>query len=199
MKTRIRLRQTSSDPRFADVARIIAKGAPPAWLGIGLEQFSGFVGSKRSTSDEYQRGKKTIELMHDAADRLIKTLGPIFSALPGGAECPEDVRIALDVLPRIKRALLLAMHTMQERQGGGPKPNAQRQFCAAVVVEAWRLVHGKPEPRSILLQKACNEYWLACGGKDRGSDIENWRRDAERFDNVEWIRKVLTALKAEHN
>lgn len=199
MKGRIRLLQTSIDPRFAHVARIIAKGKPPAWLAIGLEQFSGFVGSERPTSDQGQRFQNIFERMHYATGILIEWL-PLFENLPAGFECPDDVAIALDVLPRIKKGIA---GLMQDQRGGGPRPNIQRRVCAEIVVEAWYIVHGKPEPRSLQLQSACNAYWLACGGEDRGSDIENWRRDAERAvaKNRGWIREALTALKAKavHN
>jgi hypothetical protein len=198
MKTRIGVLQAPPDPRFVSVARIVAKGkAAPEWLAIGLEHFSGFVGGGRVPSKEYEQYEKIIERMHDAADKLIKFL-PIYANLPAGIQCPSDVATALDVLPRIKKDLARAL---QNQRSGGPRPNVQRWVCAAVVVETWRLVRGKPEPRSQYLLEACNEYWRACGGKSRGSDIENWRRDAERaiIDNHEWIRKTLTTLKAVHN
>jgi hypothetical protein len=193
MKTGIVVSLTPPDPRFAEVARIIAKGDPPEWLSIGLAHFSEFVGSDRTTSDEAQHYESIITRMHDAADVLIKFL-PLYSHLPAGLRRPDDVALVLDVLPRIKANLARTL----QRRGGGPRPNIQRWVCAAVVVEAWRLVHGKPEPQSQYLLEACEEYWRACGGEYRGEDIENWRRDAERAvaDNHRWIRKVLTTLRA---
>jgi hypothetical protein len=190
MKTIIRLLQTSTDPRFADVARIIAKGVPPKWLAIGLEQFSGFIASERSTSDESKRFQSIIEQMHDAAGKLITWL-PSYSHRPI-MECPNDVGIALDVLPRIKEDLA---RVMQTQRGGGPRPNIQRRFCAPVVVEAWRLVRPKLQPRSLKLYTACAEYWRICSGEDR--PLNKWREDVELAANKnhEWIREVLVALR----
>jgi hypothetical protein len=175
---------------FASVAAIIAKGAPPEWLASGLEHFSGFVGAAQTTSDERKRFEKILGEMHDAADLLIKWL-PAFKALPVG---PDDVAIALDVLPRIKDRLARA--ALRASRKGGKDPNVHRQVCAAVVVEAWRHIHGKPEPHSPRLWEACNEYWRACGGEYRGADVDTWRRDAEHaaIGNHVWIRKILSAL-----
>jgi hypothetical protein len=65
-----------------------------------------------------------------------------------------------------------------------------------VVVEAWRVVHGKPEPESPNLWIACNEYWRACGREFRGSDVDTWKRDAKAAaaDNNEWIRQILSEV-----
>ena len=181
---------------FAGVAHLIAKGSPPAWLVPGLEFFSGFVGADPSSSDDHKQGRKIFEHMHDAADLLIKRL-PLFKHLPMGARSP-DVELALDVLPRVRELLARAMKPSP--RGGGPHPNVPRKTCAAVVVEAWRLVHGEPEPYSIELWKACNEYWQACGGQYRGGDVDNWKRDAEEAiaANHVWIRDILSALREQY-
>jgi hypothetical protein len=192
MKLRIKVSQAPPDPRFVSVARIIAKGkAAPKWLAIGLQSFSEIIASERSTLDEQHRGENAIEQMHDAADKLIKWL-PFFSHLPG-IECPDDVAVTLDVLLRIKKMLAYTMQT--QRGGGGPRPNIQRQFCAAVVVEAWRLVRPKFQPRSLNLYDACAEYWQTCSGEDRA--LNKWREDVELAanKNYEAIRKVLVTLR----
>src|SRR5260370_39266469 len=111
MKLRIRVPQAPPDPRFIGVARIIAKGKPPAWLAIRLESFSDFVASERLTLDEQHQVENAIEQMHDAADKLIKWL-PFFSHLPG-IECPDDVAVALDVLLRIKKMLADTIQTQR--------------------------------------------------------------------------------------
>jgi hypothetical protein len=185
MTTRIKLTR-APDRRFAGVARIIAKDEAPEWLVLGLRQFA--LGS--ATPAEDRELKMILARLYDAAGHLIKWL-PLYSHLPWGMQCPADVTTALDVLPRIKKDLARVVH--QKRQGR--RPNVPRRVCAAVVVEAWKLLHGKAEPRSQELQRACEEYWRACTGDTRG-DAENWRRDAEQAvdSNNEWIRKVLVRL-----
>jgi hypothetical protein len=169
MKTTITL-PDDGGTQFAEVARIIADGDAPDWLINGLKQFGGLIEGKRQMPKEL---RDVFKQMHDAADQLIKLLGVFRDTL----EPREDIEIALDVLPRIKDAL--ANEAEIRAVAGGPKPDYNRRFCAAVVVEAWKLVHGKVEPRSIPLFEACNEYWQACGGEYRGEDVENWRRDVD--------------------
>jgi hypothetical protein len=181
----------STVDRFAAAARIIAKGEPPQWLVIGLDHFSELVcPDNRSTPNEDRHRDEVYEQMHAAADYLIKHLR-IFSRVGFF----EDVAVARSVLPKIKKLIPHRTH-----RSGGPRPNILHQVCAAVVVEAWRLIHGKPEPRSVQLLTACNEYWLACGGDYRGQDIENWRRDAQdaAADPDEMIRQVLSALAVQN-
>jgi hypothetical protein len=189
MKLRFRISQAPLDPRFTEVARIIARGKPPAWLGVGLQSFSDFIATEGLTLDEHHRLENTVEQMHDAADKLIKWL-PIFSYMPM-LGCPDDVATALDVLPRIRKGLAYAM--LKHRDG--PRPNRRRQFCAAVVVEAWRLVRPKFQPRSLQLYNACTEYWQICSGEDR--PLNKWRDDVElaTTQNYEAIRKVRVTLK----
>lgn len=188
MKTTIALSQ-EYNAVYIPVARIIAN-PPPEWLMIGL----GFAGASRSTSDEHQRFTKVVERMYAATDLLIKYL-PMYSFMPAGLAIPEDVKVALDVLPRIRKDLTRIVN--QKPRGGGPRPNVPRGVCASVVVEAWKLVHGKAEPRSIKLLQACDAYWQACSGETRGEDVENWRRDVEQAvtTNQEWIRDILVAVR----
>jgi hypothetical protein len=192
MKTTIEVSQ-QYNAVFIPVARTIAV-PPPEWLMVGLEHFSGFVGASQSTRDEHQRFTKVVERMYAATDLLIKYL-PMYSFMPAALAIPEDVKVALDVLPRIKKDLARVIN--RKPRGGGPRPNVLRGVCAAVIVEAWKLVHRKVEPRSIKLLEACDAYWRACGGKHRGEDIENWRRDVEQAvtNNHEWIRDILLAVR----
>jgi hypothetical protein len=179
---------------FIAVARTIAKGKPPKWLALGLEQFSDFVGSKRGSSKEYKSHKFTLERMHYSADYLLKHL-PIYS--PGiGRDIDADNAIA--VLTKIKNSL---DRLVKPGRGGGQRPHVQRQVCAAVVVELWKSVHDNVEPRSIELLRACNDYWQACGNEDRGQDVENWRRDVAQAiaKPHEWITQILAKVRAVHN
>jgi hypothetical protein len=105
------------------------------------------------------------------------------------------VTFVLEALPRIKRDL-----DRLNKQGLGRPPNVRREVCAAVVVEAWRLLRGKAEPRSGETEQACKDYWQACDGgeiEDRENDRENWRRDIKRAltTDHQWIRKILLAVQ----
>jgi hypothetical protein len=138
--------------------------------------------------------KNAIERMHDAADVLLKWL-PIYQHPGFGLQCPDDVTFVLEALPRIKRDL-----DRLNKQGLGRPPNVRREVCAAVVVEAWRLLRGKAEPRSGETEQACKDYWQACDGgeiEDRENDRENWRRDIKRAltTDHQWIRKILLAVQ----
>jgi hypothetical protein len=70
-----------------------------------------------------------------------------------------------------------------------------REVCAAVVVEAWRRIHGKVQPQSKQLFEACKAYWGACGGKPIGKedDIYNWERTIKRLlaEDYSWVRDTL--------
>jgi hypothetical protein len=175
---------------LASVARLISD-PPPEWLVEGLEHFSSDLG-REQTPDKRRQYDELLKEAHDATETLIKLL-PFFHHLPWGVQCPDEVTVALGVLPRIKE--LLRRYAEMERKGR-PR-SAQRDICAAVIVEAWKIIHGRYEPRSGKLQEACNEYWRACGGEPIGEteDIDNWRRPAERAatGEQEWIRKVLMA------
>jgi hypothetical protein len=181
--------QRNADHKFDGVARTIAQGDPPKWLLVGLTQFSPGVGDDISDVDI----KPVIEQMQSATDTLIKWL-PIFRYLGFGMPCPEEVTVALHVLPQIKEDLdRLAKRRM------GRKPDAQRDMCAAVVAMAWKLLHGKVEPQSLRLQQACGEYWRACGGKQIGGwdEPENWRRPIERTLTLDfsWVEDFLVAVQ----
>jgi hypothetical protein len=108
--------------------------------------------------------------------------------MPSVIKPPDEVRVALEVLTKIKAYLARAMSRPPRK--GGPRPNVERRVCAAIVVEAWALIHGKAQPRSDQLYRACNEYWQACGHEYRS---EGWRRDVENAvnDPQKWVRDVL--------
>jgi hypothetical protein len=172
------------------VARTIANRDPPEWLVLALANFQDFVGGE-VTSEEAKGFAEFTAQMHDAAGKLITWL-PAFMNMPSVIKPPDEVRIALEVLPKIKAYLARAMNEPPRK--GGPRPNVERQLCAAIVVEAWTLIHGKAQSRSDKLYLACNEYWQACGHEYRS---EGWRRDVEDAINNprEWVREVLIRHK----
>jgi hypothetical protein len=77
-------------------------------------------------------------------------------------------------------------------------PAVQRKTCVAIVAEAWRIVHGEPEPENSKLWEACNAYWQACGHEYQGSDADTWRREYRAVADGNygrWIRVVLLAYR----
>ena len=186
---------TERNDGFTAVARIIAKGDPPEWLMLGLEHFRGFVGSEQVTSKEYQQFNRTLRDLDYAARLLIKKLPAFnvaweiyFGAQPVGKTA---VTTALEVLPKIRAQLA----PFKPPRRGGRRPNAQRRYCAVVVVEAWKLIHDRVNPRSTEVLQACSEYWQACGHEER--DVENWGRDAKSAatNPEKFIRDILTTYK----
>jgi hypothetical protein len=185
-------------PDFTAVARAIANPAPE-WLVPALAHFQDVVGSE-VTSDEAHDHLRIFAQMHDAAGKLIAFL-PMYLAMPTAARSDkrvrviqEQVRTALGVLPAIKANLADRMNEPPRK--GGPRPNVPRHLCAAVVVEAWSLIHGKAQPRSNRLYRACNEYWQACGQEYRS---EGWRWDVKDAidEPQQWVRDSLTRYKSQ--
>jgi hypothetical protein len=191
MRTEIS-QQQKPNHKFAGVARSIAKGDPPEWLLVGLTQFSGGIGKDASDVDFYT----IIEKMQYAAHVLMTWL-PAYNHLPSGMGCPKEVAVVLQALPRIKKDL-----DRLSKKGIGRRPDAQRLVCAAVVTRAWKIIHGKPEPRSDKLLRACNDYWRACGGDQIGGwdDPDNWRRPVERVLEADysWIERFLLTVQNSH-
>jgi hypothetical protein len=179
---------------FASVARIITKDeAAFDWIADGLQHFSDGIGPpntvRRDVSHEDYR--RIIGEMLAASDTLMKYL-PAFQFLPYGLKCPDEVAVMLALLPKVKALLQKANPPPRT----GRRPQIRREICAQVIVELWRLTHGKAQPRSNHLLEACSEYWRVCGNGDSG-DIDNWRRDAEAAagSDDEWIYNVLIAVQ----
>jgi hypothetical protein len=176
------------DTAFIPVARIIAKGEPPPWLLIGLNHFGSYIAS--DTSDKRKLFQNAVEQMDRAAEVLLRWLPFYYQSMGYGAQCPDEVTVVLASLPRIKKDLELL-----SRKRTGRRPDVRREICAAVIIEAWKLIHGKAEPRSQQLEQACKDYWGVCGGAEIGAtdDPENWRRPIERAlaTDHEWVRAIL--------
>jgi hypothetical protein len=190
--TTVRVSTNKLDGRFDGVARLIAEGDPPPWLVAGLEHFSQWIGVE-ITAEERRHFESVVEQMQGSIQFLMRWL-PMYVHAGYGEKCPDDVALALYVLPKVKAHLDLLPDDRV-----GRRPDHQHEICAAIVVESWGLVRGKVQPRSDELMLACRDYWIACGGKGRGEidDLDNWKRDIERAikTNHKWIRDFLKGLQ----
>jgi hypothetical protein len=131
-------------PSFADVARTIVNGEPPKWLAVGLEYFSeGIRTAAEWKPGEREQYENRLREMANATDNLLKYL-PAFFELPFGIQPPKDVTTTLAALPGVRQEL----RGLLWRQQGGRKPSIAREICAAVIVEAWRLIHDDDELKS---------------------------------------------------
>jgi hypothetical protein len=179
--------------KFEDVARSITDPAPE-WLPKALAHFGQGIGV--DTSKVVGDFDRIIQNMQDAT-KVLETWLPLFGAKRWGLQCPEDVLVVIGALPGLKAEL-----DRLKRKGVGRRPDVQREVCAAVIIEAWRIIHGKVQARSDGVYEACREYWAACGGPEVGAtdDIGNWRRTVELAvaTNHEWIAKVLVGLRNFH-
>jgi len=176
---------------FEEVASKIANGKTPKWLLIGLNHFSKFIRLEpKLTSKE---AREIDERMLEAARYLTKWL-PTYYDLEKefGFECPDCVDTASIALHELTE--LLEKDINEAQTGVGRKANIQQRICASVVVEAWRLIHGKVKHRSRALLDTCIDYWLACGREltDEINDPENWRRSVHYvLDEGEGVREIL--------
>ena len=167
--------------RFEAAARIIID-PPPEWLTRAFEHFGRDITPGSEPSDVGDR----IERMRDACDTLMKGL-PTFMYMPFGLRAPNKVVLVLGLLPEVRRYIDRACQPRTAR-----KPDAEHIICAGVIVEAWKLIHGKAVPRSEKVYEACEEYWQACGGP--AIDLDNWRRHVEKASAKNanpWIREAL--------
>jgi hypothetical protein len=173
------------NPAFAAAGALIAKGPAPRWLILGLEHFSLGIARRDFTKDDQKRFVEVFEEMERACDTLIRFL-PLYEHIGFGVQCPEEVRVALDVLPFIRAGLPHITRII------GRRPDTGQGICAAVVVEAWKLFR-KVKPRNDALYEACQAYWTACG---RG-EANNWPRDVEQVkaDDNGWIKQAFLAVQ----
>lgn len=179
------------DVTLRNVANKIANDEPPLWLLLGLNHFSKYIIPEYKENSEY---RKIDERMLEAAEYLSTWL-PTLALEEFGFkdfDTPDCVEAICQALPELIE--LLEKDISEAPSGGGRRANVQQKICASVVVEAWRLTHGKVQHRSRALGEACRDYWLACGHEqtDAVDDPENWRRVVDRvLDGGEGVREVF--------
>lgn len=178
----------ASEGPFEAVARTICGDPVPQWLPVALGHYAVWIDGD-DASDLRPEVKKRLEQMQEAI-RVLENSLPIWEHMPFEIKCPPAVKTILEALPGLKAEI-----AKLNRPYIGRRPDAQREICAAVIIEAWRIVHGRVEARSERLYEACNQYWTECGGAPVGpkGDIENWRRTVDRAikSDHQWIRDQM--------
>jgi hypothetical protein len=191
--------------RFADVAATIAKGPPPEWLPPALAYFRDhYIGGALAKAGKPSREGEIERVMLKAA-KLLHSWLPMY-ALETDAECPDEVEDMLTLLPVVIDFLErdVAEFDAIPPRGGGPRPDLRRPVCAAVCAEAYGVVHGQIEPYSQHLQKACEEYWVACGNPPTGKSGSGYRKNWEDYlllvadEDNEWIRDHFGPAAVSH-
>ena len=151
-------------PDFVEVARMIGDEA----LAPTLAGYAWVVGIKVDDRET----DPTPRQIYKAAETLSRAL-PWYNLV---CRAQIDVTATLATLEAIKtdRDLAIAIKSV----GRGRPLDAQRHLCARIVVRLWKQVHGKVNPRSEKLYRACHAYWQA-SGREPIDDISNWRINVE--------------------
>ena len=153
-------------PDFTKVARMIAGDPAPEWLESVLDHYGREYISARERERVPVEG--IVQQIKDAADTLLEWLPRLQYGL-GGHQFSPDVPVVLDALARLKPDL----DRLRSKKPDHRSPDVRRQFCADVIVEAWRFVHIEVQPYSEKLYDACAAYWLACGRPEIGKKTNN--------------------------
>jgi hypothetical protein len=145
---------------------MLAEGKPPGWVAPLLHRQGRLISHRRPGPLDEDDDKKLIKKARDLAEALSS-----YEKLEAEVEdrhgfpVPEAVEaasIALDDLIEYLESQL------SPPRRGGPTPDSRRWICAAVCGYVWHRQHGKLQPYSPKLQKACEEYWKACGHPETG-------------------------------
>jgi hypothetical protein len=155
-----------------EVEKLIADPPPPGLIDY-LGHFRDFVGASRPDARREMFGR-----MIWSIDYLVDYLS-FFQQLPLDMQCPDDVAVALTVLPRIRKMLAPAA----EPPGRKRPVNVFKKTAAAIIVTACRRFHW-PISRDEL-HNICQAYWEACG--------------APEGDAGDWWRHGTEALAGEHH
>ena len=178
---------TISARDFSGVANCITE-QPPKWLPVALAYYAKWLPTEGNVVDI----SNIVDRLQCAVKDMEQWL-PIWDQMAFDIKCPPDIKIIMSALPGLKKEL-----DRLNGRGPGLPLNMNQETCAAIIVECWRLIHGKPQPRSEKLYSACKEYWRALGGGERGkeNDIDNWQRSVRRAIDADhkWIRDPLTAI-----
>ena len=181
------------EPDFAYIARLLANGDDlPDWLIPTLASFGELVGAPPINDNTIERN---LLCSAEYLDRYLPM--HIMIAERVGDETPDCIA---SILPHLQDLIpFLAADLLDKGEG-----SSNRRVCAAICAEIWRVLHGAIQPHSFHLQRACDEYWRACGQDPIGRTMENaprnWERNllwAEAAED-EWVRSQIEQLRLSH-
>jgi hypothetical protein len=160
---------------FEQVAMFLCNDTAPEWAVQHLRERSHLVGSKvkgqadsvpLSYSDDVDR--LLLESALDLQDWI-----PLY--IDAAEEAGEDYPDCFDDIGSPLHELIEFLLTQVQLPRRGPKSDLRRHLCASVCLGIWEDFHGKPQPHSPRLWKACEAYWVACGHAGYESQhIKNW-------------------------
>jgi hypothetical protein len=159
--------KADTKPTLDDVAIALCKGAtPPEWVIARLRQWASLI-SYRIEDDGEDIERLALEsALH--LERLLPIYARAYEMI--GEEYPDCIDTVSNGLYE-----LIPFLTEGVERRRGPKLDLSRHLCAAVCMEIWREVSGKPQPHSPKLWEACEAYWVACGYPENPSGhIKNW-------------------------
>jgi hypothetical protein len=155
---------------FDEVARLLGKDNQPEGLARALLKYSPLVGARKLNRDD----ETELEKMLEAARRLE-------AGLTIEARAADRFRLRIpdcieNVLMELPDCIEYLESQLQPPRGGNDPPDSRRRLCASVCGNAWRRLYGEVQPYSSKLQKACEEYWQACGNPETSTTgrLKNW-------------------------
>jgi hypothetical protein len=156
--------KADTKPTLDDVAMALCKGTtPPEWVLERLRKWAWLVADK--TEDQGDDIDGVLLRSAEQLERLLPIYARAYEMI--GEEYPDCIDTVSNGLYELIPFL--------ERPRRGPKLDVSRHLCAAVCMDIWRDVHGRPQPHSPKLWEACEAYWLACDYPPNPSGhIKSW-------------------------
>ena len=204
---------------FADIARDIAGGEPPAWLVQALEELArqvAIAGLSEEGDPKRAELRSRFVRVKTAAKKMDHTLDAIhdgflwmtFDDLDNRRTIRGALRTATELCDRVLKKIPARGGRTRARRQAGP---TARVICAFIVIEAWAIVHGKPlrGGHNGRIGEICMKYWRACGGPaigkgSKGEGPNNWRRPMEEAHSDksalrEYVRSELRRGAAQNS
>ena len=108
----------------------------------------------------------------------------------------ERAKVAAD-----STAITTPTGTTKSGRGKALPPGAYtaKTFCAVIVAEAWKFLHGKyPAPRNRKAAEAAQTFWLICGGTSGGwgdDPLGAWRPYFKKAMEPETVKERAECLR----